>query len=289
MLINLIDLDSKYPNFALKKVEKYHKDRGDEVLWNTPIMLPASDKTYISCVFTKNKEQIRQYARGREVYIGGTGYDLTVKLPPEIEAIKPRINYGFTTRGCIRKCSFCVVPHKEGDIHIVGDLLDLWDGKSKKIVLFDNNILSLPEHFKMICQQAIDNKITLIHNQGLDCRLLTPDLARWLAKTKHTEYIFAFDNIKWEPIVSKAIGILNEVGLKRNTWYVLVGYDSSFEEDLWRCNYLKEHNQNAYVMRHEKCGGEQKYTRLARWANQHHIFQKMTFKEFQNREYGNAL
>ena len=28
--------------------------------------------------------------------------------------MKPRINFGFTTRGCIRKCKFCVVPKKEG-------------------------------------------------------------------------------------------------------------------------------------------------------------------------------
>lgn len=30
MKVLLIDIDSKIPNLALKKVEKYHRDKGDE-------------------------------------------------------------------------------------------------------------------------------------------------------------------------------------------------------------------------------------------------------------------
>ena len=32
MKISLIDIDSKIPNLALKKIEKYHLDKGDKEL-----------------------------------------------------------------------------------------------------------------------------------------------------------------------------------------------------------------------------------------------------------------
>ncbi|GAH92586.1 unnamed protein product, partial [marine sediment metagenome] len=74
-------------------------------------------------------------------------------LRPEIEEMKPKINIGFTTRGCIRKCPFCIVPEKEGKIRVVGDIYDFWDREGTELIILDNNILALPEHFKMICTQ----------------------------------------------------------------------------------------------------------------------------------------
>ena len=129
--ISIINIDSKIPNLALKKIEKYHLDKGDEVIWDFPLI--PSDKTYVSIVFSWNKEQAKQYP-GAD--IGGSGYDLKKKLPPEIDKIKPRINLGFTTRGCLRKCYFCIVPEKEGVVRTEGDIYDLWDGKSKELTIF---------------------------------------------------------------------------------------------------------------------------------------------------------
>jgi hypothetical protein len=37
MKVLLLDIDSKIPNLALKKIEKYHIDKGDEVIWNNKI------------------------------------------------------------------------------------------------------------------------------------------------------------------------------------------------------------------------------------------------------------
>ena len=83
MNILIIDIDSTIPNLALKKIEKYHKDKGDSVEF-TPMMRTWADKVYVSCVFTKNKWQCDEWENDSKVLIGGTGYDLTVKLPDEI-------------------------------------------------------------------------------------------------------------------------------------------------------------------------------------------------------------
>lgn len=286
MKVLLIDINSKIPNLALKKVEKYYKDRGDEVVWDMPLDAINADKVYVSCVFkpvTEDEQsKVDYWVNFPKALVGGSGYSLDITLPDDIESIKPRINYGFTTRGCIRKCKFCIVPQKEGKIRVVGDLLDLWDGKSKLVTLLDNNILANPTHFKYICKQARDNKIRLDFNQGLDHRLLTEDIVTELKITSHVEYRFAFDHPSYIKTVDRAIDLLQSHQINRCSWYVLIGFETSFEDDLFRLNHLRNRNQNAYVQRYYTNKDTLPNIALARWANQHHIFQGMTFVEFLN-------
>ncbi len=284
MKILIMDIDSKIPNYALKKVEKYHLKKGDEVVWNFSLFRPIADKIYISCIFDKNKKKCFEWQDDPKCLIGGSGYSLDIVLPEEIERVKPRINLGFTTRGCIRNCKFCIVPKKEGKIRVVGDLLDLWDGKAKDIVLLDNNILALPEHFKLICKQARDNKIRLDFNQGLDHRLLNQEIVDELKSIRHLDLHFAWDNMSDFATVEKAINLLQKNNINRCNWLMLVGFNTTFEEDLFRANYLRNHNQNAYVMRYNgKTTPE--LTRLSRWVNNRAWFHAISWEEFLKRNY----
>ena len=267
-------MEPKYKNLALEKIRIYHQAKGNCV--EDYFGLNHYDEVYCSSIFTFTKK----YIIPERAICGGSGFDLITNLPPEIEEIKPHLNFGFTTRGCIRHCPFCIVPEKEGKVRVVGDLLDLWDGKSKDVVIMDNNILAIPEQFYKVCQQAIDNKIRLDFNQGLDHRLLTKDISKLLSKVSHKEYHFAFDHPSYRPSVKKAIRLLYDVGIKRSTWYVLVGYNTTPMEDLGRLDYLKRENQNAFVQRYGDCYHKPFYIELARWANQHHIFHTSTFEEF---------
>jgi radical SAM superfamily enzyme YgiQ (UPF0313 family) len=264
MKVLLIDIDSTIPNIALKKIEKYHVSKGDEIIWNFDMAKYCADKIYVSCVFTKNRYLAEEWEGKAE--IGGTGYDLHKKLPKEIEDIILHINWGFTTRGCVRKCSFCFVPEKEGKIHIVGDLYDIWDGKAKDVVLMDNNITALPSHMIKILKQAQKENIRLDFNQGLDIRLLTSEICEELKKTKITQIRFAYDNHKMLTIINKKMKLLHEYNIKA-MWYVLVGFDSEIKEEINRINYLIKNNQRAYLMRHDKCNNDKKYIAFARWVN----------------------
>lgn len=275
MNILIIDIDSRIPNLALKKVELYHLKRGDTVVWNMEILERWADKIYVSCVFTKNRDSALSWKDIAE--IGGSGYDLETKLPPEIEAVKPHINLGFTIRGCIRNCPFCIVPEKEGGIRIVGDLLDLWDGKSREITVLDNNILAVPDHFLRICRQAREHSLLVDFNQGLDHRLLTEEIVAELKTIRHREYRFAFDDPAYLRSVEKAINLLQAGGLRRSFWYVLVGFNTTFAQDLERLEYLKARGQTAFVQRYEKTKGNRL---VGQWANQHNVFKAMTFWEF---------
>jgi hypothetical protein len=278
MRVLLINIDSTIPNLALKKIEKYHLDKGDDVVWDFQLERNHVDKIYVSCVFTKNKDECKQWES--DAVIGGSGYSLETCLPTEIDNVKPRINYGFTTRGCIRKCEFCIVPQKEGKIRAVGDILDLWDNKSKCVTVMDNNILALPSHFEYICGQARKNKIKIDFNQGLDHRLLTPEIVDIMNTISHTEYRFAFDAPSSITTVERAMSLLREKGINRCNWYVLVGFNTTPTEDLFRLNYLRDNGQRAYVQRYETHYNEPFYVGLARWVNQPHLFVGMTWQQF---------
>jgi len=278
MKILLLDIDSKIPNLALKKVEKYHLDRGDEVIWNNKLWYGQVDKTYLSVIFTWNKYKAEQFNKAEK---GGTGWDIKKKLPEEIENIKVYINWGFTSRGCIRKCAFCFVPEKEGTIHSVGDIYDIWDGKSKTITLMDNNILALKQHFKKICSQIRKEKLKVDFNQGLDIRLLDEELLQELKTLSHFEYKFAWDNE--EDLEGKFRWIKEKLG--RCTIFVICGFPKdNFEEVVNKFHLLRKIGHNGYAMRHENFYKDKRYIKLARWVNQHHIFHPFTFKEFIERD-----
>ena len=274
-MIAVWNYEPKYTNIAIEKIKMYYEQQHERVVDYLPLEHHLYDKIYCSSLFKFNdKKQIPD-----DVICGGTGFDLTTVLPDEIESMKPKLNMGFTTRGCIRKCPFCVVPEKEGWIRKTGDIYDIWDGKSKSIILLDNNILSLKNHFKDICRQIKKENLSVDFNQGLDHRLLTNGIADMLKSMRRKEYRFSFDSLKDENSVRKAIDILNKYEIKHSMWYVLTGYDTDPVEDLMRLELLKSHEQRAYVQRYN--GKTNSFlTELAGWVNRPQLFMKYTFDNF---------
>ena len=65
----------------------------------------------------------------------------------------------------------------------------------------------------------------------------------------------------------------------RTFWYVLVGFNTTFEEDLMRLNYLRERNQTVYVQLYNFIK-DPKLVLLARWANSHARFKATPFDTF---------
>jgi len=277
----LLQLDGSLPNLALAKLARWHEDRGDEVLWNLELAAPTCDLVYASAIFSwTDTSTVRSWPRA---IVGGTGVDLKLELSPEIEAVRPRINLGFASRGCVRKCDFCVVPRKEGNVRPVGDLLDLWDGKARRVKLLDNNALALPDHFRLVCDQAKKNKVLVDFTQGLDHRLLTPDLAKLLKATPHVEkWRFAFDHPSSEPTVVRAIELLQKAGINRADWYVLVGFRTTHREDLARLALLRRLNQRAYVMvyRTKERPDDPRLPLLQQYANSFRNFTRYDFETF---------
>lgn len=187
---------------------------------------------------------------------------------------------GFTTRGCIRKCKFCKVPEKEGYIREVADIYEFWRGQ-RELVLLDNNLTALPEQFERICKQMIKEKISVDFSQGLDIRLINSDMAKLLSKVKTMKQIhFAFDDVKLENAVSKGIKTLSDNGVKpyKLMFYVLIGFNSTPEEDLYRVELLRSYGVDPFVMPFDKQDEYQK--NFARWVNHKAIFKSVKWEDY---------
>lgn len=285
--ILLIDVDSKIPNLALMKLSAYHKSKGDNVLLDW--YFGKYDVVYASCIFKENKNLLRELPFANVIKGGSGTEDWSITLPDHVEHIMPDYDLyhsdysmGFVSRGCFRACEYCIVPSKEGKLRENADIYEFWDKRHKNIVLLDNNILGLQKHFFKICEQILKENLIVDFNQGLDIRLMDNEFAKILKSLRHKEYKFAFDNMKDEEAVKTGIETLKRYGINRNTFYVLVGFDTNIRQDLYRLNALKELGQNAYVMRYKK---DRKYVPLAQWANQHNILRTHTFEEFCKKKY----
>ena len=293
MKVGIHNCEPQYNNMALEKYKIYHTNLGDQVETYLPVAAWSYDKIISSSIFSfTDKSQLLIDDRW---VCGGTGYDLYKKLPPDVEKIILRNNYGFTQRGCDRGCPFCVVKKKEGCAHAVGDIYDIWDGESKSITLYDNNILLLPQHFNMICSQLRASKVKVDWNQGLDIRLINNDVAKELGSIKHAEYHFAYDNVGMDQLIINSVNKLVTNGIKQSIFYVLIGFNTTIQEDLHRLNLLRSLNQRAYIMFYQKCGDTveaRKYSRneiivqksIKRWGNNKSWFAACTFEQFVNRE-----
>ena len=273
----MIDIDSKIPNIALHKIKIFYQNQGDEVIWNMPILADTVDKIYISCIFEKNRWKAREWEGRAE--IGGSGYDVKVKLPKEIDEMRPKINIGFTSRGCNRGCKFCIVPQKEGGFKAVGDIYDFWDGKSKKILLFDNNILLDKKHFKMICSQIRKENLKVDINQGLDIRLLDKEICQELQTIRIDPIRFSFDDIKLENIFVAKMKLLSQyVNMSKVMIYVLVGYDTTIEQDLYRKKIVNDLGADVFFQNYND-KKDKLLREMCRWNNRFY-FRNLTFEDY---------
>lgn len=299
MKVLLYDVDSTIPNLALMKLSSHHKNNGDDVEIirgfgkRININFSLYDKGYASVIFTKHKELVC----GFPFEIGGVGYSCDINLPNQIEhsmpdySLYPENEYsmGFATRGCIRNCSFCFVPGKEGLLKFNANLDEFYDSSLKKIMLLDNNIFAYAGYKKIFEQIRRINKPTCF-KQGMDFRLLTQDKVEELLSIKYDrEYIFAYDSMNIRSIIEKQ---MNRFRKNFKDWslkfFVLVGFDTNLKEDVFRILYLKNNLCLPYVMRYENCYTSEYrdfYTDIAAWCNQVWAFKTYSFEQFLIKRY----
>jgi len=276
-MLGLWQVDGSLPNLALMKLSECEK-----AMWHEETFLqsePDENTKYASVIYKENRALVDEMRHRYGFEVGGSGWDLTTKLSGEVEATTPDyslygIDYamGYLSRGCIRRCKFCSVWKSEGELRQVAVLDDLVRLDSDKLMLLDNNLTALPNVLDILGEIA-DRRLEVCFTQGLDIRLMTPYIASTLKRiryksTKWTtkQLFFAFDDIRLETAVRRGIDMLLAAGIHPNTlsFYVLVGYNSTFEDDLHRCNVLRSYKVRPYVMRYTK---SKQLNALARWAN----------------------
>ena len=295
--IGLIAIDSVYPNLALMKISRHHKEHGDTVEWMNP--LEHYDKVYMSKVFSYTPDY-RYYIDAGEVEKGGTGYDIRKRLPENIDRLQPDYSiypaidnttaYGFLTRGCPNRCKWCVVPDKEGNIQPYMDVEEISIEGRRNLILMDNNILASDYGILQI-EKIVRLGLKVDFNQALDARLVTDDIAKLLAKVKWIKRIrFGCDTPGQIEECERAISLIDKYGYHGEYFFYCILLDD-FKESFNRVNHWKHrgrrflpHCQPYRDIRNPRQIIPQWQKDLAGWADKKWIFKTCEFKDFEPRK-----
>lgn len=207
---------------------------------------------------------------------------------------KEYIDYsiGFVTRGCFRKCPFCV-NQKYDRVLLHSPLEEFYDPTRKKICLLDDNVFGCPQ-WKEILEELISLKKPFKFKQGMDERILTEEKCKLLFNATYDgDYTFAFDNISDYDLIHKKLKLIRKYSKATNIkFYVLVGFESTDAidiENMWkRVELLMRYQCLPYIMRYrnknETPWKDSKYrgmyVTMARWCNQPSFFKKKSFRQY---------
>ena len=292
MKIGLIDVDGHngHPNLALMRLSAYHKANGDLVEWWNGF--ERYDRVYMSKVFTFTPD-FDAVINADEIIRGGTGYKDYSSLPPAVEATAPdysiypdfKAAIGFLTRGCIRNCPWCIVPRKEGAIRPAATWQEIKRPDSRQIVFLDNNVLACDHGLQQI-EEMGGEQIWVDFNQGLDARLITPEVAKSLARLRWISVVrLACDTSAMLPIIEQATNYMKEAGVaKSRFWaYALV---QDLDEAHARVLAMEKMGVVPFAQPYRDFdGGEppQIQKAFARWVNHRATFKSCTWDEYKER------
>lgn len=154
--------------------------------------------------------------------------------------------FAYMTRGCVRRCPFCVVyviePEYVPYISLKEQVALTTEkfGEKKDLLLLDNNVLASTEFDKIIdeIKEIGFHKGARLHgsfryvdfNQGIDLRLLTKNKMKKLAEIPIKPLRIAFDRYSLKDKYVKALRLAAECGIKYLSNYILFNYDDTPDE-----------------------------------------------------------
>ena len=298
MKIGLIDVDGHhFPNLALGKISRYHKQKGDSVEWYDPF--EHYDKVYMAKVFTFTQEY-GYFVNADEIDKGGTGYDIHKTLPDCVDRLQPdysiysnvdnKTAYGFLTRGCPNKCKWCIVPKKEGKQHPYMDVEEIAIEGRTNLILMDNNVLASDYGLQQI-EKIIEKGYRVDFNQALDARLVTEDIAKLLARVKWLNQIrFGCDTPKQIVWCENAMKMIDKFRKHPASYLMYTMISDDMDEAYTRLSHFRDNKRVRIVAQpfrdvdnpHQIIPQWQKD--MARWAMRREIYAVCDFKDYEARK-----
>lgn len=291
MNIGLLDVDGhNFPNFALMKISAWHKARGDNVEWALP-MFGQYHRVYKSKIFTFTPDEPTDWYC--EVIKGGTGYDIRSRLADEIESstlmdysIYPQYKFSiqFFSRGCLRSCPFCLVREKEGYIHPV-EPVEL-NPNGKWIEVLDNNFFANTE-WKSAIQYLLKAQQP-VNLHGVDVRIMDEEQAYWLNRLHLRRSIHIAWDLPQIDLTDKLREVTRYIKPYKLMCYILIGFNSTVEQDMYRIERCRELGIKPYVMPYRDFQNKEQPTQyakdLAQYVNKPMIFESCRFADFSPRK-----
>lgn len=262
-----MDIDGKLSNLALMKLSAYHKDKGDDVGLNFPF---GADLIYASVLQEEHRHRVPPGSSA-----GGPGWHRPNRLPPEVERCRPdydlypkaEYSLGYTYRWCPFSCEWCCVSVMEGWDRSHHSIWEFHDERFDTICLLNNNTFADPQ-WEATFSEIDDAGLRVVDQNGYDIRLLDAHKAEWLGRLRWRGCVhFAFDQPGLERVWRDKAPLLRSHGFNGNNClvYVLVGYNTTFEQDMHRVEVVRELGFEPFIMRaHTR---SRLLNELSRWCN----------------------
>jgi len=258
--ILFVDVDGRIPNVALMKLSAFYRRAGykTQLIRGGNWDVDSAEQVYASCVFNcaSSMQRVQKLRErfGDRLVIGGSGLDLKLRLPSEIEDMNADFSLyseigdraiGFLTRGCPFNCAFCVVPQKEGVPRQVSNLDGLLQNRTK-LVLLDDNILAHPQADDFLSEMA-ERNLEVNFNQTLDIRLVNKERAELLRRINcrnyrfsRSNYHFSLNNNDHFEAIRRKYQYFGFQRYKDNVEFVcMYGFNTTLAEDVERFRFLR--------------------------------------------------
>ena len=155
--------------------------------------------------------------------------------------------FGYASRGCVRKCSFCGVPKLEGGQREMPPITSLVAGVEKQfgpkkdLILMDNNIVASSRYREVIAEirdagfqrnatfrrpNTQEAKRRVDFNQGVDARILvqSPVYLREMATICVDPLRIAFDHVGMRRVYERSVEMAADNGLTSLSNYMLYNF-----------------------------------------------------------------
>lgn len=203
---------------------RWTPDDGLAFVGDPPLFRPGTSDTpvMVSCTFTWHRRESERLQRAWSVYyksvsLGGPAYgDPGGEFEPG-RFLKDGCT--ITSRGCPKKCGWCVVPRNEGGIRTLA-IKPGW-------IVQDNNLLACPEdHIRSVFAMLREQKRRVFFNGGLDKHYLREWHRPLFDSIPIGELWFACDTAADLPSLEKVAYILEGIPKRKLRCYTMIGYDS---------------------------------------------------------------
>lgn len=218
---------------------------GPPPLWDLP-KVPV----LVSVTFTWDIEKGRYLEAqwnqaGFKVQIGGPAF--MTKRFCQIEACRfipgrfLKKGITITSRGCPKRCPWCLVPQKEGK------LKELWIYNGH--IIQDNNLLACSRgHIEKVFEMLSRQKKAAQFKGGLDIDYLQPWHVELMKQIRIGELWVACDRPQDLKRLDKAQNLLSDFSLDKKHCYVLVGYNGENQQQAQlRCEEVLKKGFLPYV------------------------------------------